>query len=36
MERGLLTREQLDRALNPETMTGPAAFPTTTTAKAKR
>ncbi|MEO5813930.1 MAG: aspartate ammonia-lyase [Gemmatimonadaceae bacterium] len=30
MERGLLTREQLDRALNPETMTGPAAFPTTT------
>jgi aspartate ammonia-lyase len=29
MERGLLTREQLDRALNPETMTGPASFPTT-------
>ncbi len=28
MERGLLTREQLDRALNPETMTGPASFPT--------
>ncbi|MEP6733423.1 MAG: aspartate ammonia-lyase [bacterium] len=25
MERGLLTREQLDHALNPEAMTGPAA-----------
>jgi aspartate ammonia-lyase len=25
MERGLLTREELDRALNPEAMTGPAA-----------
>src|SRR5258705_13545546 len=24
MERGLLTREQLDNALNPESMTGPA------------
>jgi aspartate ammonia-lyase len=27
MERGLLTREQLDRALNPEAMTGPPASP---------
>ncbi len=27
MERGLLTREQLDHALNPETMTGPAGTP---------
>jgi aspartate ammonia-lyase len=27
MERGLLTREQLDRALNPEAMTGPALSP---------
>jgi hypothetical protein len=25
MERGLLTREELDRALNPEAMTGPSA-----------
>jgi aspartate ammonia-lyase len=32
MERGLLTREELDHALNPETMTGPASFPTTSTA----
>jgi aspartate ammonia-lyase len=27
MERGLLTREQLDRALNPEAMTGPPTSP---------
>jgi aspartate ammonia-lyase len=27
MERGLLTREQLDHALNPEAMTGPASKP---------
>ncbi len=35
MERGLLTREQLDRALNPETMTGPASFPTTSAAQSR-
>jgi aspartate ammonia-lyase len=28
MERGLLTREQLDHALNPESMTAPRAVPT--------
>ena len=27
MERKLLTREELDRVLNPEAMTGPHAFP---------
>jgi len=27
MERKLLTREELDRALNPEAMTGPRDFP---------
>jgi aspartate ammonia-lyase len=35
MERGLLTREELDHALNPETMTGPASFPTTSAAPAR-
>ena len=33
MERGLLTREQLDQALNPEAMTAPRAV--TGTAKSK-
>jgi hypothetical protein len=27
MERGLMTREQLDHALNPEAMTAPRAVP---------
>jgi aspartate ammonia-lyase len=27
MERGLMTREQLDHALNPESMTAPRAVP---------
>jgi aspartate ammonia-lyase len=36
MERGLLTREQLDQALNPEAMTAPRAVSGKAKAKSDR
>jgi aspartate ammonia-lyase len=36
MERGLLTREQLDQALNPEAMTAPRDVPARTKGKPDR